>query len=221
MEHFKQPPASISTGVPELDGLAAGGFPRGHLSEIYGPPGVGLSRIGLKAAASACEEGLRVLHVDFESCTPWQVEDCGLLQEHPVVSVSPTEAVDGAQAVIDAIKAGVDLVILSRPSLGTVEALAYAPNDKALGLRLDRMRFWSIAFQRMATLLHKIKSPTAVVVLSTTSDEVRSPIAMRYITWLRVEITPQGDDVYATLKRLQPARLATAMGQSAILESVA
>jgi hypothetical protein len=51
-------PERISTGIPALDALAAGGIPRGALTEIYGPPSSGRTSLlfALLARVTASQE---------------------------------------------------------------------------------------------------------------------------------------------------------------------
>lgn len=57
---------SISTGFPALDGaLAAGGIPRGRITEIIGIPTAGLATIALQVAANAQREGGTAIYLDL------------------------------------------------------------------------------------------------------------------------------------------------------------
>jgi RecA/RadA recombinase len=53
-----EPPAYLPTGLPEIDRLLGGGFPRGRLSEIAGPLSSGRTSVALAllARATAAEE---------------------------------------------------------------------------------------------------------------------------------------------------------------------
>lgn len=64
----------VSTGLPHLDrGLAwrtltasdeKGGLPKGQVTEIWGPPGIGKTAFGIEAAVNALRDGQSVVWVD-------------------------------------------------------------------------------------------------------------------------------------------------------------
>jgi DNA repair protein RadB len=56
----------VSTGCPPLDDLLGGGFERGTVTQVYGPPAAGKTNLALSAAVGvAAEEGTAV-YVDTE-----------------------------------------------------------------------------------------------------------------------------------------------------------
>lgn len=55
-----------STGSVWLDYALAGGFPRGRMVELYGPPSSGKSLIALKTIAKAQAKGLSCIYIDAE-----------------------------------------------------------------------------------------------------------------------------------------------------------
>jgi DNA repair protein RadB len=56
----------ISTGCTPLDELLGGGFDRGTVSQVYGPPAAGKTNVALSAAVEAAARGGRALYVDTE-----------------------------------------------------------------------------------------------------------------------------------------------------------
>jgi recombination protein RecA len=61
------PPAVIGTGNLALDhALGVGGIPRGRITEIYGPEGVGKTTLALSVLANAQRTGGRGLFIDAE-----------------------------------------------------------------------------------------------------------------------------------------------------------
>lgn len=64
----------VSTGLPDLDRALTwrtsttshekGGLPKGQVTEIWGPPGVGKTAIGIQAAVNALHDGQSVVWVD-------------------------------------------------------------------------------------------------------------------------------------------------------------
>jgi DNA repair protein RadB len=56
----------IPTGCEPLDELLDGGFERGTVSQVYGPPAAGKTNVVLAAAVEAAASGGRALYVDTE-----------------------------------------------------------------------------------------------------------------------------------------------------------
>lgn len=56
----------ISTGCPAIDGLLDGGFERGTVTQLYGPPAAGKTNVALEAAVSVAAAGGTVVYVDAE-----------------------------------------------------------------------------------------------------------------------------------------------------------
>jgi len=54
----------LATGIRALDGLLAGGFARGEVSEVYGPPSSGRTGLALCLVARAIRRGALVAWVD-------------------------------------------------------------------------------------------------------------------------------------------------------------
>ncbi|KAH8728946.1 P-loop containing nucleoside triphosphate hydrolase protein [Phaeosphaeriaceae sp. PMI808] len=70
---------TVSTGITQLNKLliphslpghhVPGGYMRGKVTEIFGPPGVGKTSLGIQATANALHQGQRVVWVDA-ACAP-------------------------------------------------------------------------------------------------------------------------------------------------------
>lgn len=56
----------LPTGIPELDELIGGGWPRKRISQMWGVPGVGKSYILAMTLAELCKNGGKALYVDSE-----------------------------------------------------------------------------------------------------------------------------------------------------------
>lgn len=56
----------VSTGCQSLDSLLGGGFERGTVTQLYGPPGSGKTNVALSAAVEAVAEGGGALFIDTE-----------------------------------------------------------------------------------------------------------------------------------------------------------
>ncbi|GAB6880492.1 DNA repair and recombination protein RadB [Halorubrum gandharaense] len=57
---------SIPTGCDPVDDLLGGGFERGVVTQVYGPPAAGKTNLALAAAVEVAAEGGRVLYIDTE-----------------------------------------------------------------------------------------------------------------------------------------------------------
>jgi DNA repair protein RadB len=56
----------ISTGCRPVDDLLGGGFERGVVTQVYGPPAAGKTNIALSAAVEVAAAGDRALYIDTE-----------------------------------------------------------------------------------------------------------------------------------------------------------
>ncbi|QDX40589.1 DNA repair and recombination protein RadB [Salarchaeum sp. JOR-1] len=56
----------LTTGCGALDDLLGGGFERGTVTQLYGPPGAGKTNVALSAAVEAADDGDTVVYVDTE-----------------------------------------------------------------------------------------------------------------------------------------------------------
>ena len=70
MTGWDQPTAvtedAIGTGCGPLDDLLGGGFERGTVTQVYGPPAAGKTNLALSAAVGVAASGGRVLYIDTE-----------------------------------------------------------------------------------------------------------------------------------------------------------
>lgn len=57
---------SVSTGCGALDELLGGGFERGVVSQLYGPPAAGKTNVALSAAVGVAVNGGQALYIDTE-----------------------------------------------------------------------------------------------------------------------------------------------------------
>ena len=56
----------VSTGCASLDDLLDGGFERGTVTQVYGPPAAGKTNVALSAAVNVAAEGGTVVYIDTE-----------------------------------------------------------------------------------------------------------------------------------------------------------
>jgi DNA repair protein RadB len=71
----------IATGCDPLDDLLGGGFERGAVTQVYGPPAAGKSNLVLSAAVEAATAGHSTLYIDTEGLSVDRMEQ--LARGHP------------------------------------------------------------------------------------------------------------------------------------------
>jgi DNA repair protein RadB len=113
---------SVSLGCDPIDDLLGGGFERGVVTQIYGPPAAGKTNLALSAAVEVAAEGGSVLYIDTEGLSIDRFRQIAAAKtDGDVESVASrliiTEAYDFAdqqEAVRDAAEfaAEVDLIVL-------------------------------------------------------------------------------------------------------------
>lgn len=64
----------VSTGCDEIDDLLGGGFERGAVTQVYGPPAAGKTNLALSAAVEVAAAGESALYVDTEGLSADRME---------------------------------------------------------------------------------------------------------------------------------------------------
>ena len=64
----------IPTGCDAIDGLLGGGFERGAVTQVYGPPAAGKTNVVLSAAMEAADAGASTLFIDTEGLSVDRME---------------------------------------------------------------------------------------------------------------------------------------------------
>lgn len=64
----------VPTGCAPLDDLLGGGFERGAVTQVYGPPAAGKSNVGLSAAIEVAAAGGSALYIDTEGVSVDRME---------------------------------------------------------------------------------------------------------------------------------------------------
>lgn len=159
-------PGVLATGCLSLDwALGHGGFPRGHLVEIFGPPDSGKTTLGLEAIAAAQRAGGAGAFLDAEHAlhsahaSDIGVDTGGLIYAKPA-------SVHHALGIIRALvkSCAVDVIVLdSVAALGPDSASAAVPGCSGRGGDFD---YWP--FVHGLRELHAIlpKSPCCVIFLN-------------------------------------------------------
>lgn len=118
---------SISTGFPTIDAITGcGGFPKGRLSELYGPEHSGKSTLSIHTAANAQKDGGLVIYVDFEhSFDPRYAKKLGVNvdDKSKFLLIQPRTLEEGMSIASRFIRAGVaSLVIVDSVAAGVPSA---------------------------------------------------------------------------------------------------
>jgi DNA repair protein RadB len=114
----------IPTGCGPVDELLGGGFERGAVTQLYGPPAAGKTNLAIAAAVEVAASGGTALYIDTEGLSVDRLEQLASARAESDVTVEEvasriiiTDALDFAEqetAVRDAAEfaEGVDLVVL-------------------------------------------------------------------------------------------------------------
>jgi hypothetical protein len=111
--------ARLPTGLPELDRLLAGGFPRGHLSEIAGPGSCGRTSLALALLAAATRAGEVVAVADgADAFDPASARAAGVVLERVLWMRArrTSEALRGAERLLEAQGFAAVLLDLGAPT---------------------------------------------------------------------------------------------------------
>jgi len=90
----------ISTGCASIDGLLGGGFERGAVTQLYGPPAAGKTNLALAAATAIATRGEKSLYIDTEGVSVDRFEQLAAANADEDQSV---EAVAGRVIISDAL----------------------------------------------------------------------------------------------------------------------
>lgn len=90
-----EPVARVSSGVPAIDAMLAGGLPRGRISEVVGPRSAGRTAVLLAVLAAATRRGEVVAYIDCaDALHPESVLRAGA-DLRRLLWVRPLSAIDG------------------------------------------------------------------------------------------------------------------------------
>lgn len=171
LENMDRKMERLSSGLLSVDLAIGGGWPRGRIMEVFGPPSHGKSALMLTTAASALRGGLEVLYVDAEhSYEPiwWGIHG---VTEKIIVSW-PDYGEQGLDVIENSVLRGIDLVIVdSVEGLVPRAELEGEQGESHMGLKA----------RMMGQGLRKIKDAVA-----------KSKTAVIFVNQLRKNITPYG-----------------------------
>lgn len=170
----------ISSGSPGLNhATGVGGFPRGRIAELIGPPTSGKSILSYHLLANAQRQGGFITFVDSGHRADFeQMARCGvdLADLFLVVPESVGEAIEVAALLVES---------------GGLDALAIGSLADLMGISLARARLAADRLARLNAVM--AATPTAVVFL--TDRGPRPPLppwsrALRHFASLRIQLTP-------------------------------
>ena len=174
-EEQPEPRDRLATGIPELDHLLGGGFPRGRLSEVTGPLSSGRTSLALSLLAGATQRGEIVAAVDgADAFDPASAEDAGVLLDRVLWVRAPRgrEALRSAERLLEAH--GFALVLLdptgepvapaawprlARAAAATGTALVVLSTRRAAGTHAD------LAVELKSTRAHFTGTPVLLEAL--------------------------------------------------------
>jgi len=119
--------ARLATGIPEIDRLLGGGFPRGRLSEIAGAASSGRTSLALALLAGSTGAGEVAAVVDCaDAFDPGSAQSAGVLLDRVLWSCTPRtpQALRFAERLLEAHGFALVLLDLAIPDLRSVPATA-------------------------------------------------------------------------------------------------
>ncbi|MCZ2156858.1 MAG: DNA recombination/repair protein RecA [Bryobacterales bacterium] len=159
---------TIATGCLSLDWvLGVGGFPRGHLVEIFGDPDSGKTTLGLEAIASAQRDGGVAAFLDSEHTLDLlYAARLGVDLERLVYS-RPTAVHEAFELMRALVKTcAVDVIVLdSVAALGPAESIVTASLSKAFSTAFD---YWSLANGILELSALAQRSPCCIILINQT-----------------------------------------------------
>lgn len=164
---------SISTGCIGLDkALQIGGIPKGKITEIYGPSGVGKTSLAVHIASEAQKQGDMVAYIDVENAVnTTYFTDLGVDISNPdkfILSQPNTaeEALDIVEMIVKSNQAGLIVV----DSVAALVPIAEAEGEMAESTISLQARLLSKAMRRLSPILSNSK--TAVIFINQIRDNV-------------------------------------------------
>ena len=174
---------AIPSGSLALDmALGVGGFPRGRVTEIFGPEGSGKTTLGQHIIAEAQKKGGTAAYIDVEhALDPTYAAHCGVNLDELLISQPDTgeEALEIAEALVRS--GAVDVIVVdSVAALVPRAELEGEMGDAHVGLQA---RLMSQALRKLTAAIGK--SGTAVIFINQLREKVG-------IVFGNPEVTPGG-----------------------------
>lgn len=132
----------ISTGCESIDDLLGGGFERGAVTQIYGPPAAGKSNVVLSAAVQVAAGGGTALYIDTEGMPIERIEQLAGSADSSVEEIASRIIVTEAhsfeeqrEAVQDAAEFGSQVEFIALDSATGFYRLERTEQDEGEALR--------------------------------------------------------------------------------------
>ena len=187
----RAPLPCVSTGSLAIDNLIGGnpaadgtgpicmGFPRGHISEVYGAEASGKTTLALSAIAQVLRQGGSAMFLDFEHALNHKyAEQIGVTLDTPnFINVQPESLEQGMELLKMGALAGMDIIVVDSVAAMVPEA----DKDKKF-TEADQIGGRA---RKLASIL-----PRIVKVLHTPSKHNKEPAAIVLINQTRANISP-------------------------------
>ena len=163
----------LPTGLPAVDDVLGGGFPRGHVTELFGPWSGGKTYLTLKAIAKTQADGGVAAFIDTEyTFAPKFARHLGVDLDKLLLS-SPEYGEEALDIAVSLVKKNVDLVVLdSAASLVPKNIIDTEVSDKQ-GYPPE-VKLWNAGLKRIKAAL-ALQKPAFVF-----TNQVRDNVGVMY-----------------------------------------
>ncbi len=181
------PPPVIPTGFPQLDeALGIGGWPRGRMVDIFGPPGSGKTLLCMQTIATLQRQGGQALYIDVESS--FDLTDArrlGVAIDQLLIA-QPDTAEEALDIALTMVEAGLELVV--------VDSMAsLTPRTTVAGeIGLPHGNLLSQAGRKLVGLLRRHQSLLLLTnqIRPRSDDFCPGGQALRHYAGIRLELNP-------------------------------
>ncbi|MDZ7638817.1 MAG: DNA recombination/repair protein RecA [Bryobacterales bacterium] len=179
------PLSVIPTGCLSLDwALGCGGFPRGHLVEIFGPPDSGKTTLALEAIAAAQRQGGVAAFLDAEHALDLRYAAAVGIETEGLIYSQPTSAPQALEIVCALVRSCVvDVVVLDSVAALGGERKVVPGTRGELSSSGGDFEYWPFVdgLRRLHTLLSK-SSYCAVILINQLRSRLKVEVGERETT---------------------------------------
>lgn len=158
-------------GIPLVDEMLGGGLPRGHISEVFGPPSAGKSWFLLNAVAAAQQRGELTAWIDAEvTFYPELARAVGVDMDELLLS-TPECGEDALDLILTLVKAKKNLGIIVLDSATALVSRDELDRPPEIGSMVaPTVRLWNAGLIRLKSAL--FGTPTAFAFVNQVRDNV-------------------------------------------------